>query len=221
MRAVAAEPGLKVLGINFIFLLRCLVTVHRGSCTFSKLPKNWADDPKRIAASWNAAEQATRATAELVRTELGWASRRWLPSTMALIPVVYLLSQHPKKQLSDDDKQNIVQYLLVSGLRGIFRGTTETTVNSYVNAIRKSETNLSGGCVALLQKIPKNQQYKIRPDEVRNSTAMNSPLMQLYLAMLVRNEARSWPEWSTLERNSDEAFAKRSDRGASYLPLVK
>ena len=193
MRAVAAEPGFKALGINFIFLLRCLVTVHRGSCSFSKLPKHWADDPKRIAASWNAAEKAIRATAELVRAELGWASRKWLPSTMALIPVVYMLSQHPKSTLSEDDKQNVLQYLLVSGIRGIFRGTTETTVNSYVNAIRKTETELAGCCVALLQRIPKNQQYKIRADEVRNSTAMNSPLMQLYLAMLVRSEAKSWP----------------------------
>jgi hypothetical protein len=91
MRAVVAEREMRVLGINFVFLLRTLVTVHRGNCSFSKLPRNWADDTSEIEASWRRTEHALRATVDFVKNDVGWTTRRWLPSTMALIPVVYLL----------------------------------------------------------------------------------------------------------------------------------
>jgi hypothetical protein len=34
MRAVVAEKEMRALGVNFVFLLRTLVTVHRHSCRF-------------------------------------------------------------------------------------------------------------------------------------------------------------------------------------------
>ena len=155
MRAVASEANIKLLGVNFIFLLRCLVTVHRGNCSFSKLPKNWADNSKEISASWDSAEDAIRETTEFIRAKLGWTTRRSLPSTMALIPVIYLISQNPDRKLSEDHEERVIRYLLITGLRGIFRGTTETTVNSYVTAIRNAKANNLNLSVALLQRIPK------------------------------------------------------------------
>jgi hypothetical protein len=51
MRAVVAEKEMRALGVNFVFLLRTLVTVHRHSCRFSKLPNSWAADTGEIEAS--------------------------------------------------------------------------------------------------------------------------------------------------------------------------
>jgi hypothetical protein len=99
MRAVAAEREMRSLGINFIFLVRSLVTVHRGNCSFSKLPKNWAEDTGEVEASWRAAEKALRAVVKFVRSEIGWTTRRWLPSANALIPVVYLLAKNGQGNL--------------------------------------------------------------------------------------------------------------------------
>jgi hypothetical protein len=199
MRAVAAEREMKAAGINFIFLLRCLVTVHRGNCSFSKLPKNWADDSKQVEQSWRSAEAALRATLKFARTELGWATRRWVPSIMAFIPVVFLLSQHRKESLQSSEKQHLREYLLLTGLRAIFRGSTETTVNSYVNAIRKSERRFSDACRALSAKVPANQRYKIKPEEIRTTSGMYAALMQVYLAFLVSSNAKSWPSGRSLE----------------------
>jgi hypothetical protein len=102
MHAVVAEREMRGLGINFVFLPRILVTVHRGNCSFSKLPHNWADDTGEIEASWRRTEQALRATVHFVKHEVGWTTRRWLPSTMALIPVVYLTNQELKWDFPND-----------------------------------------------------------------------------------------------------------------------
>ena len=37
MRAVVAEREMRALGVNFVFLLRTLVTVHRGNCSWVRL----------------------------------------------------------------------------------------------------------------------------------------------------------------------------------------
>ena len=107
MRALSGERDMRTLGINFVFLLRVLVTVHRGNSSFSKLPRNWADDKGEVEASWKRTEQALRATVRFVRTEVGWTTRRWLPSTMALIPVVYLLAKGGNGDLKGKDAEYV------------------------------------------------------------------------------------------------------------------
>ncbi|MCK1466868.1 DUF262 domain-containing protein [Bradyrhizobium sp. 193] len=198
MRAVAAERDMRSLGVNFIFLLRCLVTVHRGNCSFSKLPKSWAEDTGEIESSWRATERSLRAAVEFVRSEIGWTTRRWLPSANALIPVVYLLAKSGKMSLKGKDAALVRKYLLVSGLRGLFRSSTETTVNSYVNAVLKTKGDLSKSCKALFDRIPNNRLYKIRKDEVRNATNLYSSLMQVYFAYLYAIDAKSWPSGRSL-----------------------
>src|SRR5258708_16277965 len=103
MRAVVAEREMRALGINFVFLLRTLVTVHRNNCSFSKLPRNWAADTGEIEVSWRRTERALRSTVEFVREQVGWTNRRWLPSTMALIPLVYLMANTETSKLRGEE----------------------------------------------------------------------------------------------------------------------
>jgi Protein of unknown function DUF262 len=193
MRAVAAEREMRSLGVNFIFLVRCLVTVHRGNCSFSQLPKNWAEDTGEVEMSWRLTERALRATVEFVRSEIGWTTRRWLPSTSALVPVVYLLAKNGKSSLKGKDAVFVKRYLLISGYRSLFRGATETAINTYVNAVRNTRGDFSRLCRALFDRIPANRLYKIRKEDVRNASPLYSPLMQTYLAFLYANDAKSWP----------------------------
>jgi hypothetical protein len=198
MRLFVAEREMRSLGINFVFLLRCLVTIHRGNCSFSKLPRSWADDTGEVESSWRQTDQALRATADFVRTEVGWTTRRWLPSTMALIPVVYLLAKCGKSKLRGKDAELVRRYLLVSGLRSLFRGATETAVNSYVNAVRNTNGDISHRARALFDRIPKNRLFKIRKEDVSNTSGMYAPLMQVYLAYLFHEDAKSWPSARSL-----------------------
>jgi hypothetical protein len=206
MRAVVAEREMRALGINFVFLLRSLVTVHRGNCSFSKLPRTWADDTGEVETSWRRTERALRATVQLVRKEVGWTTRRWLPSTMALIPVVYLFAKSGKSTLNAKDIETVKRYLLISGLRSLFRGSTETAVNSYVNAVRDTPGDVSRLARALLERIPRNRLFKIRKDDVRNTSGLYSPLMQIYLAYLYSKDAKSWPSGRSLEDVLHEAL---------------
>jgi hypothetical protein len=207
MRKIAAEREMRALGINFVFLLRALVTVQRGNSSFSKLPRNWADDRAEVEASWKQTEQALRATVEFVRNDIGWTTRRWLPSTMALIPVVYLLAKAGNGPLKGTEAEYVRRYLLVSGLRSLFRGSTETAVNTYVNAVRDAKGDRGARAEALLQRIPKNRLFKIRKDDVRTTTGMYSPLMQVYLAYLCSSGAGSWRSCRTLRDVIQEGLA--------------
>lgn len=206
MRSVAAEYEFRALGINFVFLLRCLVTVHRDNCSFSKLPQNWANDPGEVESSWKTTERAFRATVRFVANEIGWKTRRWLPSTMAMIPVVYLFAKTGKTTLNGKEREFVKRYLLITGLRGLFQGSTETMVNSFVNAIRNTPGDPSRRAKALFDRIPKNRLFKIRKEDIANTTGLYSPLMQVYLAFLYDKDAGSWPSLRSLRNVLNEGL---------------
>jgi hypothetical protein len=198
MRAVVAENDMRVMGVNFVFLLRALVTVHRGNCSFSKLPKSWAEDTGEIEASWKSTEQAVRATVRFAREEMGWTTRRWLPSTMALIPIIYLLAKTGGSKLRGKDADAVRRYLLITGLRGFFRGSTETVVNSFVNSIKNTKGDRPILARALFAKIPGNRLYRIKKADILATSGMYSSLMQIYLAYLFAKSANSWPSQRSL-----------------------
>jgi hypothetical protein len=83
MREFVQEPELRRLGLNFVFATRALVTIHRGNSSFSNLPKSWASDASDVKDSWHRTERGLRIACNLVREELGWNTRRWLPSVNA------------------------------------------------------------------------------------------------------------------------------------------
>jgi hypothetical protein len=199
MRSLVAEREMRTLGINFVFLLRTLVTVHRGNSSFSKLPRSWADDTGEVEASWRRTERALRATAQFVKEDVGWMNRRWLPSTMALIPIVYSLAKAGTSTLGQPAKGHLRRYLLVSGLRSLFRGASETQVNAFVNAVRDVEGDTLRFAKALVDRIPQNRLFAIRGDDVSNTSGLYSPLMQVYLAYLYAEDARSWPSGRPLK----------------------
>jgi hypothetical protein len=198
MRALVAEKEIRALGINFVFLLRTLVTVHRGNCTFANLPRNWAGDAIEVETSWKRTEKALKTVVQFVRKDMGWTTRRWLPSTMALIPIVYLLAKSGSSTIAEKEKEIFKRYLLVSGLRSLFRGSPESQVNSFVNSVRDTDGNVRRLGQALFDRIPKNRKYAISSDDVRSNTGLYSPLMQVYLAYLYSEEARTWPSCRTL-----------------------
>jgi hypothetical protein len=126
---------------------------------------------------------------------------------MALIPIVYLLSQTTNAKLNAKEQEILRRYLLITGLRSVFRGSTETTVNGYVNAVRDTRGDRVKRLRALLDKIPKNRRYRIRKDDVAAASGLYSPLMQTYYARLFAIDAKSWPSGRALRDIVREALA--------------
>jgi hypothetical protein len=191
MREFVQEPELSRLGLNFVFVTRTLVTIHRGNSSFSKLPTNWAADVGDVKQSWIKTERSLRLACNIVREDLGWTTRRWLPSVSALIPVAYLLKDN-KSDLSATDRELVKRFLLLTGFRGLFRGSVETTINTFINPLRE-KSRVKHRASLLVDKIPKNRLYKVKPEDIKSDTRMYSPLMQTYLAYLISNKVQSWP----------------------------
>src|SRR5262249_12079761 len=113
-------------------------------------------DTGEVEASWRRTERALRATVQFVKEDVGWMNRRWLPSTMALIPIVYALAKAGTSSPSQPARVVLRRYLLVSGLRSLFRGAPETQVNAFVNAVRDVEGDTRSLAKALFDRIPQN-----------------------------------------------------------------
>lgn len=192
MRDFVQEPALRGLGLNFVFVTRALVTIHRGNSSFASLPKSWASNAGDVMESWRRTERGLRLACDLVREDLGWTTRRWLPSVNALIPVAYLLKDY-KGEVSRREREQLKRFLLLSGFRGLFRGSVEATINTFINPLRDGPPGGKNRAAMLVKKIPQNRLYKIKPEDVKGTSGMYSPLMQVYLAYLIERGAGSWP----------------------------
>jgi len=211
MREFVQSDHLRRLGLNFVFATRTLITVHRDSSSFSKLPKNWAmSGAKDIKESWKATEHGFRQVIDFIRDELGWTTRRWLPSASALIPLVYLLQDRQNSFLANE-RADVCRYLFITGIRGLFRGSVETTINSYVSAVRKASGKAQRRASLIAKRIPKDRQRRIKAEDILHERGMYSPLMQVYLAYLVSKGARTWYEEAPLlevsKRNINDPLA--------------
>jgi hypothetical protein len=192
MRDFVQEPAIRSLGLNFVFVTRTLVTIHRGNSSFSSLPKSWAAHAGDVMDSWKRTERGLRFACNLVREELGWTTRRWLPSVNALIPVAYLMKDY-KGEVSRAEREQLKRFLLLTGFRGLFRGSVETTINTFINPLRDGSQRGKNQALLLVKKIPQNRLYKIKPEDIKSISGMYSPLMQVYLAYLIERDACSWP----------------------------
>lgn len=118
--------------------------------------------------------------------------RAALAAVRALIPVAYLLKDL-NGDLSSADKEHLRRFLLITGCRGMFQGSVETTINTFITPLRDATSRQKNRSGLLLKRIPQNRLYKIKPEDVRSANRMYSPLMQVYLAYLVDRGAQSWP----------------------------
>ena len=202
MREFMKKTDVQSLGLNFLFLTRVLATLQRGDSSFISDKKKrgertfWSpcdrEDGRPVNANWTASEKALNEVVRIVRDELGWTTRRWLTSANALIPIAYLIKWKPNR-LTQNDKESIRNYLGIGGVRKLFHGSVETTINHYVRAVKnvRDEGKPLRGEV-LLHAVPKRERTPITPDEILSETRMTAPLMQIYLSYLVSQDAYTW-----------------------------
>jgi hypothetical protein len=198
MRQFVQSDNQRKLGLNFVFSTRALITAHRDNSTFSKLPKHWTTlGDKDINESWKAAEHGLSKAVAFVRDELGWCTRRWLPSANALIPLAYILRDRDGGFMKNEHK-DISRYLCITGIRGLFRGSVESTINKFISPVRKAPSKAQRKASLIFKTVPKNELRPIKPEDILKERGMYSPLMQVYLAYLVSKGVRTWLEEAPL-----------------------
>lgn len=197
MRQFVQGDSQSRLGLNFVFSTRALITAHRDSSSFSKLPKNWATGDTDINETWKSTEQGLSEIVAFVRNELGWTTRRWLPSANALIPLAYVLRDRGGG-FRPNEYEDIRRYLCITAIRGLFRGSVESTINRFVSPVRRATSKAQRKASLIVKAISKNERRSIKPEDILKERGMHSPLMQVYLAYLVSKDARTWYEEAPL-----------------------
>lgn len=198
MRKLVQSDKQRKLGLNFVFATRALVTAHRDNSSFSDLPKKWTTlGNKDINDSWKAAEHGLSESVAFVRDKLGWCTRRWLPSANALIPLAYLLRDR-NGGFMRKEHESIRRYLCITGIRGLFRGSVESTINKFISPVRKASSKAQRKATLIFKVINKNELRPIKPEDIMKERGMYSPLMQVYLAYLVSKDVRTWYEETLL-----------------------
>ena len=188
MRDFARQPACVALGLNFVFLTRALATIRRGSARLSR-PKNWAAGEPDIKESWEDTARALGASIDLVQ-RMGWASRRWLASTSALLPVAYFAFQKGGS-ISKGDAPEVARFLCLAAWTGAFSKASETAIDQYLRRLTKAGPGRSAK--VLTETILKARVRKVRQDDILAESKMTGALMQIYLAYLVAQRATSWP----------------------------
>jgi hypothetical protein len=192
MREFVQDQRMRQLGLDFLFVLRALITVHRDNCSFAKLPNKWATSGKRdLLESWESVTKALETVIDILASDLGWTTKRWLPSANALIPILYYLASKPGK-FSQVERKALLQFLMRASVRSLFSGAVETAINRYVNVVSKSRDEGRVDALSLYRAIPKVYTHPITPEQIRTERRMYSPLMQVYLAYLISKGSRSW-----------------------------
>jgi hypothetical protein len=194
MRQFVQSDNQRKLGLNFVFSTRALITAHRDNSSFSDLPKRWTTiGDKEINETWKAAEHGLSEAVAFVRDELGWTTSRWLPSANALIPLAYMLRDR-NGGFMKNEHEDIRRYLCITGIRGLFRGSVESTINKFISRVRKAPSNAQRKASLIFKTIPKNELRPLKPEDILKERGMYSPLMQVYLAYLVSKGVRTWYE---------------------------
>jgi len=99
---------------------------------------------------------------------------------------------------TENEHKDIRRYLCISGIRGLFRGSVESTINKYVSPVRKAPSKAQRKASLIFKTIPKNELRPIKPEDILTERGMYSPLMQAYLAYLVSEGVRTWYEEAPL-----------------------
>jgi hypothetical protein len=203
MRQFMKTPEIRDLSLNFVFVTRALATLHRGDASFTTENKKrgenafWApnrnEDQKGIGWTWGKTEKSLLETARFITNYVGWTTRRWLPSANALIPVAYLLKKRGGTHVHTRDRDVIRRYLCIAAIRKLFSGSVETSINQFVGKIKKADREKDPITADLLLKgIRRGELEPITPEMVLSETRGHSPLMCVYLAYLMSEDARSW-----------------------------
>jgi hypothetical protein len=192
MRDFVRDARMRQLGLDFLFSLRALITVHRDNSSFANLPDKWATIGRRdLMESWELVRRGLTTVLDMISADLGWVTKRWLPSANALIPIVYYFATRPGKP-TQSDRKALCQFLLRASVRSLFSGAVESSINKYVNAVKKAREEGRLDAQTLSRTIPRNSTRPITAEQIRNERGMYSPLMQVYLAYLVNKQSSSW-----------------------------
>jgi hypothetical protein len=181
----------KALGFGFSFAFRALVVFHKGTAQFKELSNKWADlegdRGQSLLESWREAARGLRSAMKFV-DGIGWCRKPLLPSCNGLIPLAYAL-QRLGREPDATERKVITRWFCLAALRGVFRGSVETTINKHLNKIKKLGKR---PVHSLLESLTANMTRPIKYDEPMKPTTLWGPFSQVMFAWVIAQNAKDW-----------------------------
>jgi hypothetical protein len=193
------NPQPLALGFGFSFAFRALVVFHKGTAQFNQLSSSWADTEgdrgQSLRDSWHEAERGLRAGMKFVNS-IGWCRKPLLPSCNGLIPLAYALHRLGREP-NASEQEVMKRWFCLAALRGVFRGSVETTINKHLRNIKDSKRPISG----LAASLTVNQSRRLKYDELmREPTTLWGSFSQVMFAWLVAQNAKDWMTGQPLDK---------------------
>jgi hypothetical protein len=103
-------------------------------------------------------------------------------------------------RIAAEDGQEALRFLCIAAWAGAFGGSSETAIRLYVRQIQKAGPGSSAK--VLTEAIPKKLISKVTQEDVLREHKTSGALMQIYLAYVVSQGAKSWPSGQLLAEAS-------------------
>ena len=169
--------------LDMTFLVRCLAALATGSASaggFANL------EIPILETAWHATKRGLHHAVTLLQEEVEIDNSTLIPSVNALVPLVYYLGSRGDVALAEEERNQLIYWLLVAFIQSRFSGST-TVMDQDVAALRKDEPLRSlYGNLGLLQQRP-----EITPSSLAGKSSTSAYFLLSYLAAR-RNKARDW-----------------------------
>ena len=137
---------------------------------------------KKIRSSWDKTRKGIEKCMKFVTGTMKWDSDSWLPSVIALIPLINIMSSRSLKKY----EVNLARkWLTLACLHGLFSGLGYSEIDRIARGLSKEKT------VRKLYTMTKRSLGRVEPNHF-NTGRRNGPAMSLLMTLLRTGNAKDW-----------------------------
>lgn len=180
----AAQTRWKDFRFTMPFLVQCLLAVHTGRFRISDPKQFWANvKPAELEKSWERAERGIAKLIEFLTGTVRWNSEAQVPSFLALIPLIVILSNG--NAWSIEDRRLARSWLLLTCVHGYFSGSVETRLDKVLRDLAGKMT------VKQLWAVTQRRLRKLKVEDFETGR-LSGAIMSLFLSMQRDTNAKDW-----------------------------
>jgi hypothetical protein len=180
----AAQNRWQDFRLTMPFLVQCLLAVHTGRFRIPDPDQFWVGvKPAEIEESWTRTERGVAKLIEFLTGTVRWNSEAQIPSFLALIPLIVILSRGDTWTV--EDKRLARSWLLLACIHGYFSGSVETQLDKVLRALESKPT------VKQLWTATQRRLRKLRAEDFLTGR-LSGAIMSLFLSMLRDKNAKDW-----------------------------
>ena len=184
------------------FVLKACLYLTDGLDIAYKLKNFTKENLDKIENNWDEIKRCVKESVEVISC-FGFSDKN-LIAKLSILPIALYIKQTKKKNFSDstqkDDiicKNNIQKWLVLVLLKGVFGGSSDTTLKHTQEVINKCSSKASFPCVSLNKKLGMSSSFS--PDEMDRLLGTGYGTKNSYLILSLLYPDRDWTDKSFQE----------------------